>query len=44
MRRINPIIFGIAFAVLGAAYRAVQVVRVVLGLASRIASARLVFR
>ena len=29
----NPIIFGIAFAVLGAAYHAVRVVRVVLGLA-----------
>ncbi len=33
MRRMNPIIFGIAFAVLGAAYHAVRVVRVVLGLA-----------
>ena len=32
MRRINPITFGVAFAILGAAYRSVQVVRVEMGL------------
>ena len=33
MRRVNPIWFGVAFAVLGAAYHSVRIVRVALGLA-----------